>query len=806
MDKDQQLLILRAELAHIEVKRLYLISQIACLENSDTSMGASLDSQCITHFSPVSDKIKLFRTLFHGRQDVYPRRFESTKTGKSGYQPVCKNEWVTKICRKTHIKCNDCPSREYMPLTDQVIEWHLRGNNPNESPLKEFIAGIYPMLVDETCWFLAADFDKFSWEEDITAFRQTCIELGVSVSVERSRSGNGGHAWIFFSEPIPCSMARMLGAYLVTETMQRRPEIGLDSYDRFFPNQDTLPHGGFGNLIALPLQKKPRDNGNTIFLNDNFLPYPDPWEYLSSVRRMTRQEIQTIIDNASKNDEIIGLRLPTFEDNENDKPWDDSPSRNKKRAIIGPFPVKIEIVYANQIFIPKKDLSASLRNALIRIAAFQNPEFYKKQAMRLPIFNLPRVISCAENFNQYIALPRGCLSEVVELLRSLGIEVVICDKRISGEKIDIDFCGTLYSEQQKAAAALLMYENGILAATTAFGKTVIAAYLIAHHKVNTLVLVHRKQLLEQWHARLEQFLDLHGEKIGQIGGGKRKPTGIIDIALLQSLSRKGTVDDIVANYGHLVIDECHHISAPSFEIIAREFKGKYVTGLSATVTRKDGHHPIIFMNCGPVRFKVDSKKQAAKRPFEHKLVIRNTSFGLPANLQDNERVPISEIYTALMNDNERNALIIKDVLENMERNRFPVLLTERREHLDYFSKVFQKHLEHIVVFKGGMGKKQLQEETEKLNNLPDDMSALILATGRYLGEGFDFHRLDTLFLALPISWKGTVAQYAGRLHRLYYNKSKVVIYDYVDINVPMLTRMFERRLRGYKAIGYEIES
>jgi len=806
MEKEQQIAALQAELAMIEIKRQNLISQIAHLEHSKTSMDTHLARTDVTHLSSVSDKVRLFRTLFRGREDVYPRRFESQNTGKSGYRPVCKNEWITGICRKRHVKCSDCPAREYMPVTDQVIEWHLRGNDPSEYTSKEFVAGVYPMLQDETCWFLAADFDKASWEDDIAAFRQTCIEMNISVSVERSRSGNGGHVWLFFLEPMPCSLARMLGAYLVTETMQRRPEIGLDSYDRFFPNQDTLPQGGLGNLIALPLQKRPRDKGNTVFLDDTLIPYPDPWKHLSSVKRITLHDIQTLVDKASRNGQIIGLRLPTFEDGEDDKPWEDSPSRSKKRRIVGPFPVKMEIVYANQIFIPKHGTSPSLRNALIRIAAFQNPDFYQKQAMRMPTYNIPRVISCAENFHQHIALPRACLSEVLKLLNDLGIEIVIRDERILGENIEIEFCSDLYPEQQIAADSLLLHENGILAATTAFGKTVIAAYLISCRKVNTLILVHRKQLLDQWHARLEQFLDTHGEKIGQIGGGKRKPTGIIDIALIQSLSRKGIVDDIVANYGYLIIDECHHISAPSFEMIAREFKGKYITGLSATVARKDGHHPIIFMNCGPVRYKVCAKEQADKRPFEHKLIIRHTDFQLPCHLQNRERLTISEIYSALINDTERNRLIIEDVMKHMRQNRFLVLLTERREHLEYFREAFQKYVKNLIVFKGGMGKKQLLQKKEKLDSIPSDSSGLILATGRYLGEGFDYPRLDTLFLALPVSWKGTIAQYAGRLHRSYYNKSKVIIYDYVDSGVPMLARMFERRLRGYKAIGYEIES
>ncbi len=800
----QELEKLRAELADTEARRQMLLHRISKIE-SDVSCSRNTPNNFhgINNHSSFQNKIKLYRSLFRGREDVYPRRFESTKTGKSGYQPACRNEWTRGICGKPKVKCSNCENRDYLPLTDQVIEWHLRGENPDEYGNKDFTIGIYPMSPDEKCWFLAADFDKSSWQEDVRAFAKTCTDMDIPVSIERSRSGNGGHVWLFFEEPLPCMKARAIGSYIITETMERRPELGLDSYDRFFPNQDTLPQGGLGNLIALPLQKKPRENGNTEFLNDNFIPYADQWQYLGTVKKIGRNTIESLFQNACDTGRIIGLKLPVTE--EDDKPWETPPS-GKRKQIIGPFPEQVHIILANQIFVPKADLSPSLRNALIRLAAFQNPEFYQKQAMRMPTYHIPRIICCTEDFDKHIVLPRGCLDDVIEFFKQLKIEMIIAKKRVSGQPIDVAFNGTLYPEQKTAATALLEHDNGILAATTAFGKTVIACYLLAQRKVNTLILVHRRQLQKQWKIRLEQFLTIDSLHIGLIGAGKRKPTGQIDIAIIQSLSKKGEVDDIVAEYGHLIIDECHHISAPSFEAIARQFKGKYITGLSATVTRKDGHHPIIYMNCGPVRYRVCAKSEAQKRTFTHRLIIRNTKFELSPDLKTKEKLTITDLYSALMDSIPRNAMILEDVMEAIHDGRFPVLLTERREHLEYFAEILKNQVDNLIVFKGGMGKKQLADAQDKLDSVSDDKSNLILATGRYLGEGFDHSRLDTLFLALPVSWKGTVAQYAGRLHRDHHSKSEVIIYDYADLNVPMLAKMHERRLTGYKAIGYEYQS
>ena len=509
-----------------------------------------------------------------------------------------------------------------MPVTDDVISWHLRGKDDAGQP---FVAGVYPLLLDETCHFLAIDFDKAGWQEDVLAFLATCGRFDIPAVLERSRSGRGGHVWIFFDEAIPAALARRLGSFLLTETMEDRPDIGLDSYDRLFPNQDTMPHGGFGNLIALPLQRQVRDQGNSVFLDERLSPWPDQWAFLASVSRVGRDHAERLAQEAEHNGRILGVRLPPDEDD--DTPWTVPPSRRHKEApVTGVLPKSIEIVQANQLYIPKDGLNPGLRNRLLRVAAFQNPEFYAAQAMRLSTFGKPRVVACAEDHPHHIGLPRGCLDDVRAVLHNAGVQVALRDERQPGTNLDVRFQGELRVDQQRAADAMLRHDTGVLAATTAFGKTVIAAWLIARRGVNTLVLVHRRQLMDQWVERLSTFLGVPSKAIGRIGGGRDRATGRLDVAIIQSLVRKGVVDDRVADYGHLIVDECHHLSAQSFENVARQSKARFVLGLSATVTRKDGHHPIIFMQCGPVRHRVDPRTQAAARPFEHLVLVQPTSF------------------------------------------------------------------------------------------------------------------------------------------------------------------------------------
>jgi len=755
----------------------------------------------VHHNSSSALKISLFRSLFHGREDVYPRRFESRKTGKSGYQPACANEWVKGLCDKRAVKCADCPNRRFLPVTDEVVRQHLSGH---DDTAKSFVMGVYPMLQDEICFLLAVDFDKESWQEDATAFLTTCQQLDLPVALERSRSGNGGHIWLFFAEPIPAVLARKLASSILTETMERRPDVGLDSYDRFVPNQDTLPKGGFGNLIALPLQKQSREFDNSVFVDEGLIPYPDQWAYLASIRKIGRSQAEEVVAEAEARGRVVGVRLAPIDEDET-SPWIKPPSRRCREPLLCGLPESLDLVLGDQIYLPKEQLSPGLQNRLLRLAAFQNPEFYKAQAMRLPTYGTPRIIACAEDYPQHIGLPRGCLEELQGLLAEFKIRTIVRDERYCGKPLPVSFQGELRPEQQDAALAMAAHDCGVLSATTAFGKTVIAAWLIAKRGINTLVLVHRQQLLEQWLARLSTFLDLPIDAIGRIGGGRKKATGALDVALLQSLVRKGVVDDRVGDYGYLVVDECHHLSARSFELVARRAKPRFVTGLSATVARKDGHHPIIFMQCGPVRYRVEPKAQALARPFLHTVLVRPTGFQPLKEASPDVRIQFQELYGELIADEARNRLICDDVAAVVREGRSPVVLTERTEHLAQLAQGLAPFVRHLIVLQGGMGKKKLKDLLARLADIPEHEERVLLATGRYIGEGFDDARLDTLHLALPVSWRGTIAQYAGRLHRLHDRKREVLVYDYADLNVPMLARMFDRRCRGYEAIGYTVQ-
>jgi superfamily II DNA or RNA helicase/very-short-patch-repair endonuclease len=749
----------------------------------------------VSHQSPAREKIALFRSLFAGREEVYPIRFVSKKTGKAGYSPACGNEWVRGICNKPRTKCCACAYQKWLPVNDDVIHRHLAG---------EITVGVYPMLLDETCRFLAVDFDGDGWADDALAFLETCRMKGLPAALERSRSGNGGHVWLFFSEAVPASLARRLGTYILTDTTVRRPQTKLASYERFFPNQDTLPRGGFGNLIALPLQKVPRTAGNSVFIDETLTPFADQWSHLQSLRSISKQQAGDLVETAQSRSSLIGVRIAPADEEDASEPWKSPPSRQRSDRPAGKMPAVMTITSADQLYFPKEHLPPSLHNALARLAAFQNPAFYKAQAMRISTYEIPRIIACAEDLPEHLALPRGCLDEVLELFRDLKIHPEIDDQRYSGEPLELAFQGTLRRDQETAAAAMLAHDTGVLAATTAFGKTVLAANLIAARGVNTLILVHRQQLMEQWIERLMQFLGLAANEIGRLGAGRKKLTGRIDVALIQSLVRKGVVKDLVADYGHLVIDECHHLSALSFEQVARRAKARYILGLSATVIRKDGHHPIIHMQCGPVRHRVDARQQAAERPFSHEVIVRPTGFHLSGETDDDPRIAFQQICHALYQDDARNRLIVAEILEALRAGRCPLVLTERTEHIDILTDMLNEKVAHLIVLKGGLSKTELKAATDKLASIPESEPRLIIATGRYVGEGFDDSRLDTLFLTMPVSWKGTIAQYAGRLHRLHDGKQQVKIFDYADLDVPMLSRMFDRRCEGYEAIGYTI--
>jgi superfamily II DNA or RNA helicase len=732
----------------------------------------------------TSEKVALFRRLFRGRTDVYPVRWESKTTGKSGYAPACANEWRPGVCHKPRVKCSDCDKRLLVPLSEAVIYDHLAG---------EHTVGVYPLLANDTCHFLAVDFDEADWQADASAFIQSCHELGVPVALEVSRSGKGAHAWIFFAYEISARDARRLGTAVISHTCTRTRQLKLSSYDRLFPNQDTMPKGGFGNLIALPLQKRPRESGFSVFVDESLCPYPDQWSFLASMQLMAPNDIEPTILRATGG--VHPLDVTFIDEEDNREPWKHSLPAAKKLA--GPMPDSLTVTVANLIYLEKTQLPQSLANRLIRLAAFQNPEFYKAQAMRLPVWDKPRVIGSAENYPNHIALPRGCQDAMLALLRENGVRCELRDERFAGNPIDVAFAGTLRIDQEAAVAAMLHHDAGVLCAPTAFGKTVTAAAIIARRKVNTLILVHRTELLKQWQERLQTFLGVSKGELGTIGGGKAKPTGKIDIAVMQSLSRQGEVSPVMENYGQVIIDECHHIGAVSFDALLKRVKAKYVLGLTATPIRRDGQQPIIFMQCGPIRH-MAAKPDGAPHDLE---VVART---LLKPIDISPDVGIQEVFRHLAHDQVRTAAIAQDIEDAFKRGRKVLVLTERTDHLDSILEALAGKVPPPFVLHGRLSKKQRAVLAEDLAALPPEAPRILLATGKLVGEGFDHPPLDTLVLAMPVSWKGTLQQYAGRLHREHATKSDVRIFDFVDAGHPALLRMWEKRQRGYRAMGYRL--
>lgn len=729
------------------------------------------------------EKVAIFRRLFGGRTDIYPVRWEN-KAGKSGYAPACANEWKSGVCEKPRIKCSDCPNRKFLPLTDQVIYDHLTGRH---------VIGVYPLLSDDTCRFLAVDFDEAQWREDAVAFVQSCHALDVPVALEVSHSGNGAHAWIFFVSAVSARDARRLGTAIISHTCARTYQLKLSSYDQLFPNQDTMPKGGFGNLVALPLQKQARAEDRSVFVDDAFKPWPDQWAFLASVQLMTIDQLEPALCLATGG--AHPLDVAEVGDDEDETPW-------KWRALAtgevpGALPSSITLTVANLLYFEKSELPPPLANRLIRLAAFQNPDFYKAQAMRFSVWDKPRIIGCAENHPKHIALPRGCLDAVTTLLRRNGIACVIREERFAGSSLDVTFHGSLRTDQEAALTEMLAHENGVLCAPTAFGKTVTAAALIARRGVNTLILVHRTELLRQWQERLQSFLGVSKGIIGVVGGGKSKPTGLIDIAVMQSLSRRGESVALVENYGQVIVDECHHLSAISFEAILKRVRAKFVHGLTATPIRRDGQHPVIFMQCGPIR-------HTAARPENAPSLMEVVPHSRPDKIDLPDTAGIQDVFLHLASNLARTAAIADQVEQVIQQRRKVLVLTERFDHLVGIETALQGRIPHLFALHGRMSKKKRGAVIDELNALPPDAPRVLLATGKLVGEGFDHPPLDTLVLAMPISWKGTLQQYAGRLHREHAGKIDVRILDFVDTGHPALIRMWDKRQRGYRSMGYQI--
>ena len=671
------------------------------------------------------------------------------------------------------------------------------------------VVGLYAIMQDNNCAFLCADFDdkncKYGYKEDVLAYVGVCREWLIPYAIERSRSGNGAHVWIFFEAPLPASKARRLGNAILTEAMTRNGQMSFNSYDRFFPNQDYLPEGGFGNLVALPLQGQARRKQNSVFVDNDFLVYKDQWAFLYNLKKIQESTIDQLL-RLHYQEELGKLSMSS-----ENKPWVTPLPQNITQE---DFQAKVEIIKADKLYIPLKAVSVKVLNHLKRIAAFKNPEFYSKQALRLSTYAIPRIISCFDITNEYLAMPRGCEDAIRSFLNDNTVTYTIIDKTNHGNKISVSFQGEEREEQMEAINALLPYTNGILHATTAFGKTVTAAAIIARKKVNTLILVHSKALLKQWHDRLTEFLNIdylkHEEKnkrgrrkvfspIGCFDSSGNTLHGIIDIALIQSCLDEDGVKPFVQDYGMVIVDECHHVSSITFEQVLMSIKAHTIYGLTATPIRKDGHQPIIFMQCGPIRFTTDVKSQIAKQSFDRFLIPRFTSYN---SILEN-RLSIATLYKYLSEDEIRNNLIVEDICKAVNTGRTPIILTNRTAHVSVLAEKLKATIKNVISLTGAGTTREKREAMQRLQTIPDSEQLVIVATGKYIGEGFDYPRLDTLFLALPISWKGLLTQYAGRLHREYEGKKDVRIYDYIDIHEPICDSMYRKRLKGYAAIGYK---
>lgn len=735
----------------------------------------------------MDEKIKLYASLFRGRDDVYPYLSVNKKDpSKKYYIPACTNEWKQGVCNKTMGKqCKKCQYRENKPLTLDVFKRHIYNNQT---------IGIYPMLEDETCYFLAFDFDDKKNEnkikEEVLAFASICDRYRIPISIERSRSGKGIHIWIFFENRIKALTARKLGSLLLSKTMEIRDDLKIESFDRMFPNQDYLPKGGYGNLIALPFQTEPTKYGNTIFIDRNFLPIKGQFEYLKQITKLSENEVFEKIKELSNETIDIGHQDLDIKN--------EVKSRRKNNFI---FPKKINVVLDEMIYIDKAKLNAGVKNSFKRLATFANPEFYKKQRMRMSVYNVPMVIDCSQEDEKYIKIPRGTYEYLCDLCNDQNVQMEVLDKRNPGEKIDVQFNGQLREEQELSLNKMLEYETGILHAPTGFGKTVICCKLIAERKVNTLIITHTLQLLRQWQDRIKEFLNI--EEVGQLGGGKNIITNKIDVASIKTIWNNGKFNDIVKNYGMIIIDECHHLAAYTYESAVNHVNAKYVYGVTATPDRENGHTPIIKMQCGDIRYEVDFKKFNKNLNIPMKVYVKNNHL-LFVNQNINDYT-MNEINNFIVKDIIRNEKILQDVKMEFENGKNILLLTERLEHLEYFGNKLSKITNNLFLYHGNLRKKEL----EKYNQLKDNISnnndnKIIVATGSYIGEGFDDSSLDVLFLTMPISGVTKVIQYTGRLHRKNKKKKEIIVYDYVDDNFKQTRNMFEKRKKTYDKLGYEI--
>ena len=770
----------------------------------------------VTSASPARDKLELFRNLFTGRKDVHAHGYRR-KDGGIGYTPACANEWKPGICPKANhhrIKCAECRSRTFLELNDAAIIAHFKGSDDR---LRDVI-GQYVLDKDCNTNVLVIDFDKADWKEATNVIRLVVKNHGINAAVERSRSGNGAHIWFFFLEPINAKTARDFGSCLIAEAAALNKTITFEAFDLMIPAQSTIPEGGFGNLIALPFQGKAQREGNSVFVDERFEPFPDQWLYLSQIQLISRATVDRLIEDTKNKPLGIATAAATNKTRRNvQKP--------RKRLPLTPrdFPSNLLVTQADMLYIPEKSLSPAAQMEIRRLATFANPEFFRAQSMHQSVFGKPRLIDLSELRDGRVAIPRGCKAQLEQLIQEAHVTAHYSDERSTGNPIEMAFKGTLHPEQQIAADQMLEYEDGIMSAPTGFGKTVIGAYLIAAVGLPALVIVPKTALIAQWKSQLERFLDITDTRepvrtpkgriskkqpplIGQIGGGKTAVSGLIDVASFQSLSGKDRqtgepiVKDLVRNYGLIICDECHHAAAPQLELVLKSAPAKYVYGLSATPERSDGLTRALSMLCGPLRYVIDPKTQAIQQGIQRIVRPRFTGIRLPAY---EPGASFNQILDLLCAHTARNELIVDDALEAASSGRHPLVLSKRKKHAEELCRLFRDRGHEPILLTGEIDAKERKAILSKLPGFEHE-HRIIVATESLLSEGFDLAYLDNLFIATPIAWDGSVTQQAGRLHRNYDGKQRVEIFDYVDLSIPMLARMYQKRLKTYAKLGYEV--
>ena len=763
-----------------------------------------------------------FYSYFRGRKDVYVKR-----NSKKGYYTQCNNFWKTGVCPKKNqekVKCQDCPVKDYTKLTISVMLEHLKGMKEDCSD----VIGLYPLFPDGTCWFLVFDFDNHDedaapskdWELEVDTLRKICQLVGIDALVERSRSGRGAHVWIFFSEAIQAAKVRRFGEALLAKGAEAVSLKSFRYYDRMMPMQDCLPEGKLGNLIALPLQGQALRKGNSAFVDEYWRPYKDQWGKLLYTRKMSEAEVDTYVKSWCPENNAMQMFQSDKVDEQDDNNlllFGSSPKPSTRYFKTEDATGAVKIILADGIYIDKRNLKPRLQNAIRRLAAYSNPQFFQNLALGFSTRETPRIVYDGYDEGDYIVLPRGCFEELKGHLSDVEISYDIVDKRQMGRQIDVSFNGELYPEQKVAAERLLSYDMGMLAAATAFGKTVIGANLIARRKVNTLVLVHTVEIMHNWVQDLERFLTINEELptyttpkgrvkqrdsvIGTFSSQKKTATGIIDIAMIGSLGKEDDINPMMRDYGMIIVDECHHAAAATFENVLRASAAKYVYGMSATVKRGDKQERKLLMQLGPIRHRYTAKDRAMKQGIGHYVYPRFTRM---VDLSPSEDRHISELYRLIVDSELRNIQIVADAVDCVKKGRTPVVMTKYREHAEILNGLLQGAADHVFLLQGGKSLKARAELREKMAEVGRDESMIMVATGQYIGEGFNFPRLDTMLLAMPISFEGNVEQYAGRLNRDYEGKKDVIIFDYIDQHIPVLERMYHRRLRTYKKIGFEV--